>query len=176
MYTARLAGFAFPPIASMTHNILNTEPKLDSNSYFLKKIDKKIKKESPQLRQNIFTPDTGERWGVRRNIAQLAVSSEFMDDKALAKYVPKDKQKLVKGVVKSLQEIDKQTGLGHEAATGVANAAIGAYQLNKQLEKYHKAVNEPQTLEDWNEFKNRVGGKTRKKRCRYRRSRYIRKS
>ena len=63
------------------------------------------------------------------------------DDNFITKYVPKEKQKHLTSLVTGLQSIDEHAGLGHEAAIGVANAAIGAYNLNTRLEQYNKAVN-----------------------------------
>ena len=149
----RLAGF--------------TQTDANKNTNYLNEIDQKIQPYT-DLRDEIYRPGKGETFGIRRRLAQMAVGNKFVSDNDIIHFAPEHRKDMLDLLVKGVRKIDDHTGLGHEAARGVANAAIGAYQFNERLKQFDQA------LKDWNEFKNRQGGKTRKKRCR--RSKYTRKS
>ena len=151
-------GLGLPSMMA-AHNVYSkkTEPK----TYFLSEIDEILKTELPEIRREIFRPEKGEMFGLRRNIAQVAVSTKLIDDQFIIQHVPKDKQPFLKGLVNCLQAINGQTGLGSEAARRGAEAAVVAYNVHTNLEDLDKKVNDPEALEQWNEFKTNIGGKTR---------------
>jgi len=142
------------PSAMAAHNVYHRQP--EDRTYFLSEIDK-ILKTVPEIRDEVFRPKD-EMLGIRRTIAQVVVSKKLIDDQSIIQRVPKEKQPLLKGLVNCLQVINGQTGLGTEVARRGTEAAVLAHTVHKDLEKF----NDPEALEEWNNFKTQfTGGKTR---------------